>query len=122
MPGDRRSVVQSLTLLLLWSISSAIPAAAGGPFLTIEYPLPPGITNPSAIAAGPDGNLWFIAGATLGRITPQGNAAAVAPIPGAIDLAAGADGNLWVTICNGGSGGAHEIVRATLAGNVTHFA
>jgi len=121
VPGDRRGLQSLILLLALASSSGAARAEGNGPILTIEYPLPAGITTPSAITAGPNGNLWFIAGTTIGRITAQGSAVAIATIAGAIDLAAGADGNLWVTICEAGSGGAHAIARLTPAGDVTQF-
>jgi virginiamycin B lyase len=59
---------------------------------------------PGEIIAGPDGNLWFVDGASppeIGRITPQG---AITEFPtelkpplGLGGLAAGPDGNLWFT-------------------------
>ncbi len=37
-----------------------------------EYPLPAGAASPINIAVGPDHNLWYTRGATLGRVTPAG--------------------------------------------------
>ncbi|HKF38664.1 MAG TPA: hypothetical protein VKB35_17340, partial [Ktedonobacteraceae bacterium] len=39
-----------------------------------EFPLPAANSSPTAITAGPDGNLWFIEpdGNKIGRITPGG--------------------------------------------------
>jgi virginiamycin B lyase len=37
-----------------------------------EYPLPAGAASPINIAVGPDRNLWYTRGATLGRVTPAG--------------------------------------------------
>jgi hypothetical protein len=63
-------------------------------------------TRPWGIAAGPDGNLWFVERtggrfANLGRITPSG---VVTEYPAGlgvrvllIGIAAGADGNMWFT-------------------------
>jgi streptogramin lyase len=81
--------------------------------LVIEYPLPAGVTSPTAITAGPDGNLWFIAGAAIGRISTQGSAKVVASVPGAVDITSAADGNVWVTVCAAGSPG--RIGRVNIA-------
>jgi virginiamycin B lyase len=53
------------------------------------------------LAAGPDGNVWFVAGSghTLGRITPQGAITTFA-LPSGVALygiTLGPDGNLWFT-------------------------
>jgi streptogramin lyase len=37
-----------------------------------EYPMPAGVASPINIAVGPDRNLWYTRGATLGRVTPAG--------------------------------------------------
>jgi len=37
-----------------------------------EYPLPSGAASPINIAVGPDRNIWYTRGATLGKVTPQG--------------------------------------------------
>ena len=37
-----------------------------------EYPLPPAGASPINIAVGPDRNLWYTRGVTLGRVTPAG--------------------------------------------------
>ena len=53
------------------------------------------------IAAGPDGNIWFIGKDSIGRITPSGVvtpfSAGIRPGSGLRDIAAGPDGNLWFT-------------------------
>jgi streptogramin lyase len=61
--------------------------------------------NPSEIAAGPDGNLWFteLGGAigedAIGRITPSGTVTEFTErITGSpFGITAGPDGNLWFT-------------------------
>jgi streptogramin lyase len=74
---------------------------------------------PDAIAAGPDGNLWFTEpeGNRIGRITPAGVvtefSTGITASPGAIT--AGPDGNLWFTE------GAGRIGRITPAGVVTEY-
>jgi len=56
-------------------------------------------SNPTGIASGTDGNLWFAAG-TVGRMTPTGIATNV-PLDGTYGssggIATGSDGNLWMT-------------------------
>jgi virginiamycin B lyase len=37
-----------------------------------EFPLPAGSASPINIAVGPDRNLWYTRGTTLGRVTPAG--------------------------------------------------
>jgi streptogramin lyase len=66
-----------------------------------EFTLPKPRSAPYAIAAGPDGNLWFteINAARIGRITPAG-AFTEYEIPSgttANDITAGPDGNIWFT-------------------------
>ena len=58
-------------------------------------------SQPAAIVAGPDGNLWFTQQQrqSIGRITPQG-AISEYPLPpshSAFKIAVGHDGNLWFT-------------------------
>lgn len=38
----------------------------------VEYPIPAGAASPINIAVGPDRNLWYTRGLTLGRVTPAG--------------------------------------------------
>jgi streptogramin lyase len=80
-------------------------------------------SEPYAIAAGPDGNLWFLEMVTnqIGRITPQGQVSEF-PLPTyggpTVDfldaITAGPDGNLWFTDSIG-------IGRITPAGQITQF-
>jgi streptogramin lyase len=56
-------------------------------------------SNPTALATGPDGNVWFTdKGGYIGRITPTG-ALTQFPVPGTVGVsggtAAGPDGNMW---------------------------
>jgi glucose/arabinose dehydrogenase len=79
----------------------------------------PSITDPSAIAAGPDGALWFTqeeGGGSIGRITTAG---VVTSYTGTgfdypEGIAAGPDGAMWFT--NTGS-----IGRITMGGVVTYY-
>jgi hypothetical protein len=71
---------------------------------------------PSAITAGPDGNLWFAGGlGRIGRITPSGvfDLWSIAGVPG--DITAGPDRNLWFTRNNAFIG------RITPQGVITEF-
>jgi streptogramin lyase len=77
--------------------------------------------DPQAIAAGPDGNLWFTMeeGNGVGSITPTGKISQFPipvsySVPGAIT--AGPDGNLWLADAEG-----NQIVRITPSGTVSDF-
>jgi streptogramin lyase len=84
-----------------------------------------GITNasdPTGVAAGPDGNLWFTeySANRIGRITPTGNvtefSAGISGGSHPSGIAAGPDGNMWFTEFTG-----TRIGRITPTGNVTEF-
>jgi streptogramin lyase len=71
-----------------------------------EFTLPNAFAQLTAIAAGPDGNVWFTAdiypsGEVVGRITPSGQITEFSiPVPSGFsgrvfDITAGPDGNLW---------------------------
>jgi virginiamycin B lyase len=88
-----------------------------------QYPAPNSagtITQPSGIAAGPDGALWFADDGAIGRITSSG-VGTVFPIPVLTDntgagggIALGPDGSMWFTEV-------HHIGRITTSGLITHF-
>jgi len=67
-----------------------------------EYPIPTANSNPTGIAAGPDGNLWFTEynANKVAKVTTAGAFTEYA-VPSAnsqlISIAAGQDGNLWFT-------------------------
>jgi streptogramin lyase len=76
-------------------------------------------TMPSQIAAGPDGNIWYVAWyhTAIGRLTPTGEVTEF-PLPRSCfphGLAAGPDGALWVTEATG-------VGRLSLDGAHTAFA
>ena len=84
------------------SVASATPV---GDFTT--YAIGPANYGGNAIAAGPDGNMWFTDNAnnSIGRITPSG-ATTFFPVPttpdpqsgfGLFEITAGPDGNMWFT-------------------------
>lgn len=87
-----------LPLVFVLSVSvlhSCNPPAPAGTVSIVAV----GIKYPSAITAGPDGNLWFTNSNSIGRVTPGGVVSIFTDSrfrsPGAI--AAGPDGNVWFT-------------------------
>ena len=81
-------------------------------------------SQPTGIAAGPDGNLWFTQqgnSGAIGRITPAGVitefTAGLSANAKPTEITAGPDGNLWFT--EQGNSGA--IGRITPAGVITEF-
>ena len=79
-------------------------------------------TRPSGIAAGPDGNVWFLESqpdpGAVARITPSGQVTEF-PVPGSgflsLDqITAGPDGAMWFTAFNTG-----EVFQVTTAGAVS---
>src|SRR5437764_15221761 len=82
----------------LLSLSAAPAWAAAG--TVTEFHTPAGSGDPVGITTGPDGNLWFAAGAAIGRITTSGSVTGFpvpAPLVGPQFITAGPDGNLWFT-------------------------
>lgn len=111
--------------LLLAAAVIAAGAAAGAFAQSItEFPVPIAGSNPFAITAGPDGNLWYteLGGNRIGRLTPSGVFTEFA-IPGAdgfpTDITAAGDGNLWFVEYGEFFGSA--IWRITPAGVVTRI-
>jgi streptogramin lyase len=98
------------------------PAARGASCPIMEFGIPADESHPSAITAGPDGNVWFTeaSGNKIGRITPAGLIAKF-PIPRAdsfpLGITAGPDGNLWFTE----AGAANQIGRITPTGVISEF-
>jgi virginiamycin B lyase len=95
----------ALAALLSGACALAASASAGA-ITTVEYRA--GITQGAdtahggalaAIAAGPDGNLWFTEHpGRIGRITPAGVATEFTGFPtGLLAIAAGPDGRMWFT-------------------------
>ncbi|WP_435018692.1 virginiamycin B lyase family protein [Tundrisphaera sp. TA3] len=67
-----------------------------------EFGAAAGLVGPTAIVAGPDGNLWFgQSNGVIGRITTGGQitqfSAGISDAPIIAGIAAGPDGNLWFT-------------------------
>ena len=96
-----------------------------------EFPIPTPDSGPRAVAAGPDGNVWFseFNAGKIGRITPSGQITEFElprPNSGPGDITTGADGNLWFLLLNGRMDGrqvdGNRVGRMTPQGNVTEFA
>jgi streptogramin lyase len=96
------AIASAVTLITGGLTAIALSAGAAGlPAPSIsQYPLSHADRGPGAIAAGPDGNLWFTESATtaLGIITPTGT---FSELPGLYGpgrgIALDSGGNLWVT-------------------------
>ena len=86
-----------------------------------EFPLPRDGRNPTGIATGPDGALWFTEtdGNRIGRITTAG-AITEYPLPAAgsfpWDITVGPDGALWFTEFGLARRGGNKIGRITTVG------
>ncbi len=100
---------------ICWTASaSASPTIA-------EYPVPTHNRQPLGIAAGPDGNVWYVQSVFpggIGRSTLTGEMTEfTSGLSGAAQgIAAGPDGNLWFT-----EPGAEKIGRITPTGTITEF-
>jgi virginiamycin B lyase len=96
---------------------SGTAAAAGA---VREFALPRG-GSPTAIAAGADGALWFIASPTrIGRITTAGKVTEFPISPGGpLNIAGGPDGALWLT--KGKDNAQPVIGRMTTTGAFNEF-
>ncbi len=114
-------------------LASSAAARSGGLRLraTItEFPIPTPDSGPRALAAGPDGNIWFseFNASKIGRITPQGVITEF-PLPrpnsGPGDITAGADGHMWFVELAGTMDGrkpdGNRVGRITMSGEVTEF-
>jgi sugar lactone lactonase YvrE len=106
-------------LLILAFLGSGLAGVAGGQAVT-EFPTPTANSGPLGIAAGPDGNLWFVESGVsqIGRITTAGVITEF-PIPTADSAPVGitsGPGGLWFT-----DNLANKIGRITTAGGITEF-
>jgi len=94
-----RSVV-AVAVLTVAIASPAGPAhgsASEKSFRIMEYPISTG-ADPTAITAGPDGNVWFAeSGGVIGRMAPDGSLSEFDVNADIGDLATGPDGRVWFT-------------------------
>jgi streptogramin lyase len=96
-------------------------AGIGRGQVVTEFPIPTSNSGPYAIAAGPDGNLWFteLSANKIATITTAGVITEFPSPPGGgglMGIVAGPDGNLWFTESAG-----QKIGRTTTAGVITEF-
>ena len=100
------------TAVILAVVAAAGEAVAATPSGVTQFSVPT-----SSITDGPDGNLWFTTGGSVGRITTPGVATLFA-VPGAGsyagDIASGPDGNVWFTESG-------FVGRITPGGTITQF-
>ena len=77
-----------------------------------------GVSAPSSIITGPDGNLWYADNgySEITRVTLDPLARTIFPFVGPTELAAGPDGNIWITAY-----GRRIIARLTPAGVFAEF-
>src|SRR5438445_12164715 len=83
------------------TLRAAVPGRAYVTPTFVEYPVPTANSSPVDLAAGPDGNMWFVeqSASKIGRITPDG-AVTEFPISNGgppLDVTAGPAGSLWFT-------------------------
>lgn len=118
---DLKTCRESLSFVVYFLLGVCLSAQT-----ITEFPLPTG-SNPSGIAAGPDGNLWFTefsVSPKIGRITTAGAITEFStPRPDATPsgIVAGPDGNLWFTQADFEFGFEGYISRITPAGDITQF-
>jgi virginiamycin B lyase len=105
-----------VALCALAAAGAAVPVSAQPGRIT-EFALPMANSFPGSTTTGPDGALWFVESAKIGRITTAGVLTEFS-LPGgrsAASIAGGADG-LWYTEPSAGLVG-----RVTTAGSFTEF-
>jgi streptogramin lyase len=118
--GMAGRVCAGAALALASLLGAPASGLAAGP--AVEFPLPTSGSGPTAITAGPDGNLWFTEATAnrIGRITPSGVVTefftGISPSANLHGITAGPDGNLWFT-----EFGPDKVGRITPAGDVTEF-
>jgi streptogramin lyase len=119
---ERRGGAVLLVGALLAAVVSVATAAAGE-----ALPAPPVVTvenhglsldDPTDLVAGPDGNVWFTNGGSVGRITPAGTISVFAGIrvSSSTGITLGPDGNLWFA-----NTGSDSIGRITPSGVISTF-
>jgi streptogramin lyase len=83
--------------------------------------VPLGFSDPPGITACPDGNLWFLQGDGVGRITPRGVVSSFNVSGYTEAITPGPDGNIWVRESARDSADVGRIARITRKGAVTEF-
>src|SRR5437667_5107057 len=130
MRDNKLQVLLFVSLLFVTGCGATTPTPPSTKSLSVgiitEFRIPTPDSNATAIAAGPDGNLWFTEINKVGRITPRG---AITEFPVSLghflsSITAGPDGNLWFTdnILIGSEGTYDsKIGRITPQGAITEF-
>ena len=95
-------------------------SAMAAPTIT-EFPVPTHNRQPVGIAAGPDGNVWFVQSVAPGGIGRSSLSGTITEFSsgvsnGALGITPGPDGNLWFT-----EPGADKIGRITTSGLIKDF-
>ena len=107
-----------VTLLVLASVVAMVAPGLAQAAVVTEFT--GGVTNPGAMAAGSDGNVWFINGSGIAKIDPSGHVttytAGTAPGATPYDLTGGPDGDLWFT-----DNGAKAVGYITPGGAIHEF-
>jgi len=113
-----RRRVLTLSSVLVVIVGALVLTSVSAVGETVEFPAG-AQASPRAIAAGPDGNVWYGLYEAMGRVTPDGVVTEF-PVPGATSgpgrIVAGPDGNLWFT-----GPYAQQIGRMTTDGVATIF-
>jgi streptogramin lyase len=81
------------------------------------------MANPYAIAAGPDGNIWYSeqnGSHGIGRVTPAGTFTEYSVMWSSLGITAGPDGNVWFIQFSGPL--VPLVSRITSSGGITDFA
>jgi streptogramin lyase len=89
-------------------------ACAQGTATVVDFPVPGGVAD--AIAAGPDGNIWFTGPSFVGRIDAQGTITEFPLSVVPLAIASGPGGNLWLTAF--ASGAKNKVLALTPQGTV----
>lgn len=101
--GFRGRLVGAIAAVIALLGLGAVPASAALTPTVTDYPTDSALSGPFAIAAGPDGALWFteLNAREIGRMTVNGTLTMHAPLPGGgsasypYGIAAGSDGAMW---------------------------
>jgi virginiamycin B lyase len=101
--GLRGRLVGAIAVVVALAGFGAVPASAALTPTVTDYPTDSASSGPTAIAAGPDGALWFagLNGREIGRMTVDGTLTMHTPLPGGggasypYGITAGSDGAMW---------------------------
>ena len=101
--GFRGRLVGAIAAVVALFGLGAVPASAALTPTVTDYPTDSALSGPFAIAAGPDGALWFteLNAREIGRMTVDGTLTMHAPLPGGgsasypYGITAGSDGAMW---------------------------